>query len=313
MAKIASTWQELYACAGKFGLDMVKFGELEKLFNETDPEIFAKYASLVPQDNFPSDEVGKIFSGSELYQFLLLCTVANRPALEELYREKGYPEYMLKEISADLPVWLDTMRRDINTYGLAPRNMNWAMACLTGWVIPHGRLQSNNIHFFTENLSIYRNGSELKILPAFTPGNPPSPDLTRGDRVINMHIPASGPLKTDDCKASFRRMKEFFNKFAPDYGFKALVCTSWMLDPQYQELLPESSNIRQFQKLGHLISLPERDTTEGTMWRIWGDAAKNLPPDKLPANTSLEKAVRQHLLNGGKMHSGLLVIFPDEI
>ena len=108
-------------------------------------------------------------------------------------------------------------------------------------------------------------------------------------------------------------MKEFFNKFAPDYGFKALVCTSWMLDPQYQELLPESSNIRQFQKLGHLISLPERDTTEGTMWRIWGDAAKNLPPDKLPANTSLEKAVRQHLLNGGKMHSGLLVIFPDEI
>ena len=312
MAKVAVNWPELAANAAKFGVDMAKFNKLEKFFNTVDPEFFTRCAENTIR-NFPMDEVKNLYSGNELAQLLLLCAVANRANLEELYSRKNYPESMLKEISADMPVWLNTLERDLDGYGLTESIFAWAQACLDGIVIPCGRLQCNNTQLFTHNISIYRNGDQLDVRPALTAGNPPHPALSKDDKVINMHIPASGPLKVEDCRKSFRRMQEFFAKFQPDYDYKAFVCTSWLLDEQYQEILPPTSNIVQFQKLGHLIQLPEYNTNGSALWRIWGDAGKNLPLEKLPARSSLEKAVIKFLQSGGTFHSGLLVIFPDEL
>ena len=107
-------------------------------------------------------------------------------------------------------------------------------------------------------------------------------------------------------------MCEFSVKFHPDYDFKALVCYSWLLDPQFRRLLNPGSNILAFQKIGHILPL-DTDETDEVVWRIWGEAGRDLSPDRLPKSSSMERAVSQFLKCGGRFREGLMVIFRDEL
>ena len=78
--------------------------------------------------------------------------------------------------------------------------------------------------------------------------------MTKGDKCINLHIPSGAPLLERDCIMSLKRMSEFSAEFHPDYDFRAFVCYSWLLDPQFQELLKPESNIVRFQNRFTLVS-----------------------------------------------------------
>ena len=58
--------------------------------------------------------------------------------------------------------------------------------------------------------------------------------ISVGDPIIEIHIPAAGPLKTEDCLASIAAANEFFGKYYPDYKYKAFTCHSWLLDSRIQ-------------------------------------------------------------------------------
>ena len=305
-------WNTLCENARLFGLNMTEFVKLESFFKGLDPAYFTACADKV-WGEFPHAEVQSRFAKGELEKFYLLCIVINYQKAVEYYRSNGYPEEALQEVLGDLRLWEPVFMRDLGFAGLSTRLFYWAQDCLNGTVKQFGRLQCNDIHLFALKLSLYRKNGGLQVLDAFEKSNPPSPDLTYGDKTISLHIPASGALKAADCMDSIRRMCRFNEEFHPDYDFKAVVCYSWLLDPQFQEFLPETSNILQFQKLGHLLVCPGRDETREVIWRIWGVPGLNMPVEKLPARSSMEKGVVEFLKQGRRFQEGLLVIFREEL
>lgn len=305
----AQMWQKLCKNAESLNLDMTFFGALQDFFNTLDMDFFTACAEKM-QDGFPHEEAAQTVGKENMPRLYLLCTVAAYDKALEFYKKNNWP----LDVFSDLKCWESVGARDFGCWGLSARIFSWQQACFTGEVKQFGRLQCNDISLFFPKLSLYRQkDGTLLSLPAFQKDNPPHPDLTYGDKVINLHIPASGPLKMEDCRASIRAMCRFCEEFYPDYDFKAVVCSSWLLDPQFREFLPESANIVQFQKLGHNLVLPNRDETREVIWRIWGVPGLNMPVEELPCRTTLEKGVADFLRQGKRFLEGQLVIFRDEI
>ncbi len=75
-----------------------------------------------------------------------------------------------------------------------------------------------------------------------------------GDPVLYVHIPGEGRLIKEDIDKAFEMMKEVVKR-EKDYLPKALVSTSWLIDPALQEIMSETSNIIAFQKRFRPISI----------------------------------------------------------
>jgi len=131
--------------------------------------------------------------------------------------------------------------------------------------------------------------------------------LQTGDHVLEIHIPASGPLDREACRASISRCADFFRTHYPEIPpFRAWTCTTWFLDPQLAGCLSASSNIATFQSLFHLLPAPYANDSQ-MFERVFGNE-KNL--DKLPANTSLQRALIAHMRAGKRWRNGAGYILP---
>ena len=235
--------------------------------------------------------------------------------MQEYYRSNGFPEIMFDEISCDLAVWMKTMDADLGFYGLTWRIFEWVQACLTGEIKQFGRLQCNDIHEFAVDKTFYRNSSgQLEFVPGKQQLDYPAV-IGFHDPCINLHIPAIGPLNYDACVASIKSMVDFSLKFHPEYDFRAVVCYSWLLDTQFQQILPPDSNIVQFQKLGHHFDMPDRSEDREIRWRLWGAKARDgiIALDELECRTAMQRNVVDFWRNGGHFIEGGLIIFRDEL
>ncbi len=306
-------WQQFCEYGARFHLAPERLEALRSFYAGLDP-VFLDTAVAAVGENFPETETRQRFIPEEQHRFLLICIVSNYPRLERLYRENGYPDEMREAIAADLGLWVETLFPDFGYPGLLWRIFSWACACLNGGVKQFGRLQCNLFHLFSPRLSLYRTAKgKLEVREWNATGNPVSPLLSYCDKTINLHIPALGPLLRGDCVESLRRMTEFSRRFQPDYEFRAVVCYSWLLDPQFQRILKPESNIVEFQKLGHNYVLPGTDETDEVIWRLWGEEGKKRGVAAVEHRTSMQRRVAEFLLSGGRFQEGGLVIFRDEL
>ena len=313
MVNTADLWKKLCENAGLFGLDPAEFQKLETFFAGLDPEYFLNCA-VRTLDDFPLEEVKKRFAPEELGVFLQLCIVYSYQDAENIYRKKHWSSEMFREAASDLKLWQKVGIQDHGGLFLEERLFGWAKQCLNGRVKQFGRLQCNDIHLFQPELSLYRKDDRtLEVLPAFERNNPASPDLTYGDKTINLHVPASSGLKPEQCIDSIRRMCRFSAEFHPDYDFKAIVCYSWILDAQFRDILPAGANILKFQDLGYNFTWQGHEQNSEVIWRIWGRPGLDMDVKDLPAASSMERGVKEFLLNGGIFNEGVLVIFKDQI
>jgi hypothetical protein len=115
----------------------------------------------------------------------------------------------------------------------------------------------------------------------------------RCDGYLNVHIPETGPLDPLACDASFARARELF----AEYG--EARCRSWLLDPQLRDLLPRSSNILRFQERWRLV---ERGGVEDTRVLEFVFHVLDADLDRLPRETTLQRAIVAHLRAGGHFH-----------
>ena len=136
--------------------------------------------------------------------------------------------------------------------------------------------------------------------------------LEKGDPVIGVHIPATGPLTHLECQESYRSARTFFPKYFPEYRFRAFDCYSWLLDAQLEDYLPPSSNIVQFLGDFYLLPIPGANDHQ-TIERVFGFGVKAVDPDTAPQDTALRRAVLEHMRNGGRWRQGGGVIFPEDI
>ena len=118
-----------------------------------------------------------------------------------------------------------------------------------------------------------------------------------GDRRrIFLHIPADADLSDGAVDASVAAAKAFFPKCFPDFADAEYVCESWMLSPALREIMPETSRVRRFSERFSVVFWEE----DSPAFRDWiFPTAVTAPVEDLPEATSLQRAVKRHLLAGG--------------
>ena len=132
--------------------------------------------------------------------------------------------------------------------------------------------------------------------------------LHRGDRVLNCHIPSSGPLTEASRLDSYRRAHDFYKNDFPG-GVTPIVCSSWLLYPPHEEFLPPDSNILSFLHDFTILSSGV-DEKFSNAWRVFGAAAAR-DPQNWPRDTRLRRAFADRILSGGTVGHGYGVIFFD--
>lgn len=131
----------------------------------------------------------------------------------------------------------------------------------------------------------------------------PSAD-TRG---INIHIPSDARLTRENCLTSLRLCGDFLAEHFPDWAGLPYACESWLLSPALPDLLPPESNIIRFQNMFDLaFARPEAED-----WREWVFQRNPAPIPDLPETTSLQRAIKAHLLAGGTIGVGHARLKPE--
>ncbi len=111
---------------------------------------------------------------------------------------------------------------------------------------------------------------------------------------ISIHIPSDADFSDECCDASFKAAEEFFAQYYPEYADCEYVCHSWLLAPELNELLKPTSNILAFQKRFD-ITVNGVSDLEYIQW-VFKTNSTNI--SSLKENTSLQKALKNHLMNG---------------
>lgn len=128
--------------------------------------------------------------------------------------------------------------------------------------------------------------------------------LEAGDPTIEMHIPAGDPLTPEACADSVAQAAEFFPKHFPeDRTPKAIKCSTWLLDPHFEDWLDDDSNILAFQREFYLWPSP-CDPWSALRFVFGLDIQSGwegeLDLSSLPQNTRLERALVEHVRKGGR-------------
>ena len=118
----------------------------------------------------------------------------------------------------------------------------------------------------------------------------------QGDGVVGIHIPRGASLTDENIETSFREAFRLSRERYPEVNVRAIHCSSWILDPQLEELLGENSKIAGFGR--HFLRYP-----------MGGDGAavypfvfrKKRPEDlsTLKEDTSLQRKIKALYLAGG--------------
>ncbi len=130
--------------------------------------------------------------------------------------------------------------------------------------------------------------------------------VTKGQKVINMHIPRSGePLSPTLYEDSFARAKEFYKTTFPADQPAPFVCHSWLLYPDTASFVPTHLNTYKF--LSEFTIIESSHNNGEDLWRLFDTLEQH--PDRLPTDTSLRRAFVSHLKNGGRVGHGFGILF----
>ncbi len=135
--------------------------------------------------------------------------------------------------------------------------------------------------------------------------------IGRGDVLINMHIPSSGPLTRESRLDAYRRAYEFYADERRD-GRLIFRCSSWLLYPPYEEVFGEQSNVVSFMR--DFTRIFRTDCASfGDAWRVFG-ADANRAADELPRETRMQRAFADWIARGGSAGGGIGVfVYPDAL
>ena len=134
--------------------------------------------------------------------------------------------------------------------------------------------------------------------------------LKKGDPVLSVHIPASGPLNPVDCMVSYQQAIAFYLRYFPHCLFKAFCSNSWLFDYQLASILPSCSNIVHFQSAWMLLPSPNASDAQ-TIERVFGEDVDD--PVNVVAQTSLQRMIVEQMKQGRRFRNGASLLFPEDI
>ncbi|MGQ4328333.1 acyltransferase domain-containing protein [Streptomyces hayashii] len=230
--------------------------------------------------------------------FPLFVFVAALPHIRAHHRERGIPHDVSRHTLADVGRCVAWHRRWHGTGGLLIPQ--WLTLHFHGELYQLGRLQ------FQRSRIGGRTGASIAAA-----GLPQAP----GDPGLAVHVPDfMGPLTPQAIERSLTLARAFFARHYPEETYSVATCASWLLDPQLKRRLPKDSNIVRFQERFHPVrrsadpeapEAPEAPEVPEDMEPVrFVFGTTDVPLDQLPRRTVLERAVLDHLREGGHWHVG---------
>ncbi|HLS25586.1 MAG TPA: acyltransferase domain-containing protein [Beutenbergiaceae bacterium] len=209
----------------------------------------------------------------------MLALLRGVPAVREYHARRGIAEADTIASLADLGQQAWVYRQVFNEFGLDTQG--WLTTAWAGAFFWLGRLQFNLLPF-------------------------------RGQHVISVHIPQTGPLPPEEVDEAFGRAWRFFDTHFPDAPATAFHCDSWLLDPRLSQVLHPQSNLARFQRRWRLINTG-KEADASVLYFVFRHRPRpgeQLDRRGLPRRTSLERAVLDHLDAGGHWYSYTGLIDP---
>lgn len=234
--------------------------------------------------------------GVHRYTLELLVLICCWETLRDRYEKRGYPVEIFRNSVRDLGAKLRECKEIYGVSGTFVGAWNDRFLNVTRFAL--GRLQFEL--------------SEYPLEKEYTEGGW---TVRKGDPVINIHIPSTGPLRREDADESFALAESFFRgelfegigcaggfprERIPE-GPAVFVMDSWLLDPDLMELLPDG-NMKEF-VTRFSVQASEKNEIFADGWRVFGSEWRK-SPEELPRRTKLQRAIADYLQKGGKLGSG---------
>lgn len=204
-----------------------------------------------------------------LYLFVRLSV----DAYEE-YRIRSIDDEIYYDTFTDIQIWCMQCMRDFGEYGI--EEYNWLQEHVQLRLFRLGRLQFQPFSFDRDIVVYHRK-------------------IVKNQIVLNVHIPAGGPLLEEAVEESFELARAFFRGISPVF-----ICHSWLLDPVLSEILNPESNIIQFQSHFYIYDV-DKKSMEAEQ-RIFNKRSAN--PHTYEENTHLQRNAKAYLMAGKRLGSG---------
>lgn len=132
-------------------------------------------------------------------------------------------------------------------------------------------------------------------------------EYTKGQMILSVHIPSDARMTDEALRDSYDQALGFFREqeqnCCPEGFPVAMFCSTWLLSPTLNEILPEYSRIKRFSS-DYTIYDVAPDNDGFYFWLF--DGKKEMA--ELPRGSSLQRKVVEHLEAGGKIGSASGVI-----
>ena len=211
-----------------------------------------------------------------LLSMLFMCE-----ELEEKYREKGIDEKILIDTAKDIVLWTNS------------------------WTNVKGELCLYELPWlsFHMQMKLFRIGS-LEFVASNTEYSCPELGLSKGDPIVEIHIPEGADMRPEKVEESINAAKEFFAKYYPEHKYEHFTFHSWIMDKELAKLLKPESNILKFQNSFTRI---ESEITEdyAALRYVFGWDTTRMNLRSRYASSSFAENMKKHVLSGGKLHLGV--------
>lgn len=200
----------------------------------------------------------------------LAAVLAALPSTYADYAERGIPDEIFFDTFRDISVWCENGYKQYGEKGL--NNVKWLARHLTMRLFKLGRLQFEFSRFV--------------VIPNAGLGNILKCPYRLGEKCIAVHIPQGEKLDYARVLDSFKQADEFFTEFYPEYRYRVYNTVSWLLNPEFTEVLGSDSNIARFGKLFTLLGrAPDCDMNERRVFGYEKDRAHYAPRNALQLYT----------------------------
>ena len=146
---------------------------------------------------------------------------------------------------------------------------------------------------------------QFELIPSLIDCDNGAYAVKRGEPVINVHIPSSGPLVYEEVLASYAQAASFFGAHfqGPAIPFQ---CETWLLYPRVNQLIPEG-NMKQF-TTDYDVRMAGIDPRQDDRWRIF-HVPNTTPITEYDERTRLQRRLKAWLLDGNTMGIGVGCFF----
>ena len=259
-------FEELYA-------NFCENEELIRLADETQ-ELFVTHADT----RAPRSRICEI-TGANSYSIDMLLLIYFAVDLRKRYAERGYSDEFFCEMLGSLRCKLDECKAVFGVFGTFVFGSFRTLYTFESFFI--GRLQYEDRILSFDYKDIAK----------------------KGDKIVGLHIPSTGPLTPESVDESLERAYKFYK---PDGdGYLVLHCHSWMIYPPLYALFPDNSNLQKFYHRFDIV-WQEEDERNDDLWRIFNTMDTDI--SKYPQDTTLCRNFYEYVKSGKKLGYGFGMI-----